>query len=68
MNRRQVLLGSAAAIAASALPVVEQGIMPFPEPPPVWAAAYKMIWDAKLEVFRVTGISFEELYINGDWE
>lgn len=68
-NRRQILLGSAATVAAVAmLPImaVEQAIMPFADPSPELAAVYKFFWDSELDMMRVAGISARELYINGD--
>lgn len=70
MNRRQVLLGSAATVAATTLPTVafEHGIMPFADPWPEMTAAMKFFWDAKREMMCVTGISFKDLYITEDWK
>ncbi len=71
MNRRQVLLGTSAVVAAATLPAIVQAeplIFPFPDPNPEMTAAMKFFWDAEREVIRVTGISFKDLYIDGDWK
>lgn len=73
MNRRQVLLGSAATVAAATLPVAavlaDELIMPLPYAPgPAMIAAQKLFWDCEREIIRVTSISFEELYITGNGE
>lgn len=67
-TRRQVLLGTSAVVAASALPAVmaETAIMPFADPSPAMTAAIKVYWDAREEIFRTIAIPFDELYITGD--
>lgn len=73
MNRRQIVFGSTAMLAAAALPPVA-----VPMPAIITAidcgrhhsitAAFQVFWDAKAEIIRVTHIPIEELYAKENHE